>query len=198
MKTAILGGSFDPPHNGHLITSLRLLDLKLADKIILMPLFKHPFSKKLSPSAKRFKMTSYLENDRIKISDLEIRKENTSYTIDTLMALSKKHPAEDFRWIIGADQIKNITRWKDWKKIADKFKIIVVSRARTRKVEKEIENIKKSIASPENIILIDKEKIPPIDISSTLIRKRIREGKSISKLVPKAVERYIIKHNLYL
>lgn len=187
MNIAILGGSFDPPHKGHAIIANRLLKLFHFDRIWLMPCYQHPFSKSLSSADKRFKMTKYLEDDKIKVSDLEIKNKTISYTIDTLKFLTKKCPKDNFCWVIGADQIDNLTKWKKWQEIIDNYKLIVIPRTGFEKTQKKL----------KNMIPIDRKKFPPIYISSTLIRKRVKENKSISNMVPKKVEEYIIQNRLY-
>jgi nicotinate-nucleotide adenylyltransferase len=197
MNIAILGGSFDPPHKGHVAIASRLLKLNNFDEVWLVPCYKHPFNKSLSSSDKRFQMTKCLEKDRIRISDLEIKNKTTSYTIDTLRLLSKNYPDDKFSLVIGTDQIANLTKWKGWREIIDKFCLFVIHRTGFKKEEKGLKNIVKQVKNPQNIILADRKKYPPINISSTLIRKRIKDCKSISNLVPKKVEKYIIQHGLY-
>lgn len=197
MEIAILGGSFDPPHKGHVAIANRLLKLCQFDEIWLIPCYQHPFSKNLSTPEKRLNMTKYLENGKVKVSDLEIRKKTISYTIDTLRFLTKTRPQDKFCWVIGTDQIDSFTKWKEWREIINNYKLIVVPRAGFRQGELELKNIAKQVVSPKNIILIDKEKFPPVYISSTLIRKRIKENKSILNMVPKKIEKYIIDNNLY-
>jgi len=206
MNIAILGGSFDPPHKGHATIVNRLLKIYHFDEIWLMPLFQHPFNKNLSASGKRLEMVKYLEKGKVKVSDFEIKKKTTSYTIDTLKSLTKKHPKDKFCWIIGTDQINDFTKWKEWKEIVNNFKLIIVPRTGFKKGESELKNIAKQVFVPKNIILVDKKKFPPIYISSTLIRQRIKENKSstdsvldksISNMVPKKIEEYIIENKLY-
>lgn len=197
MNIAILGGSFDPPHKGHITIASRLLRIYRFDEIWFMPLFQHPFNKNLSTPEKRFEMTKYLENGRIKVSDLEIKKKTISYTIDTLRFLIKNRPQDKFCWVIGTDQVNNFMKWKSWKEIVDNFKLLIVPRTGFQKAQKELKSIANQVAIPKNITLIDREIFPPIYISSTLIRKRVKKNKSISNMVPKKVEKYIIEHNLY-
>ncbi len=197
MNIAILGGSFDPPHKGHVAIANRLIKLLHFDEVWLMPCYQHPFSKNLSSPDKRFKMTKYLEDNKtllrqgfggqVKVSDLEIKNKTTSYTIDTLKFLTEKYPKDKFCWVIGTDQVDNFTKWKKWQEIINNYKLIVVPRTGFKKEELEL----------KNITLIDREKFPPIYISSSLIRKRVREKKSISNLVPKKIEEYIIQNKLY-
>ena len=197
MNIAILGGSFDPPHKGHSIIAKRLLKSNYFDQIWLMPCYQHPFIKKLSGADKRFQMTKYLTNNNMKVSDLEIKKKTISYSIHTLKFLAKKYPKDKFCWIIGTDQIKSLAKWKKWKEIINNFKLIVVPRSGYKKAEKELKGISKQVLSPKNIVLIDRKRFPPIYISSTLIRKKIKEKKPISNLVPKKIEQYIMQHKLY-
>lgn len=197
MKIAILGGSFDPPHKGHICIASRLSKLCRLDRILLMPCRQHPFSKNLSAPDQRLEMARLLQNDKIKVSDLEIKRRTISYSIDTLRHLSGKHPKDKFYWIIGADQIKSFTKWKQWKEIINNYKLIIVPRTAAEKAEEELKNIVKQAARPENIFLIDKKTFPPIHISSTLIRKKIKEKKPISDFVPKEIEKYIMQNKLY-
>jgi nicotinate-nucleotide adenylyltransferase len=197
MDIAILGGSFDPPHVGHTAIAKDLLRLRYADQIWLVPCYKHPFNKNLTPSNKRLEMTKYLEEKLIKISDYEIKNKKTSYTIDTLKFLVKKYPKNKFSLVIGTDQIKDFTKWKNWQEIINNFKLIIIPRTGVKSTRKELAKIKKQVEFPRNILLIDKEKFPPIDISSTLIREQVKKNKAFSRLVPKEIEKYIIKHRLY-
>jgi nicotinate-nucleotide adenylyltransferase len=206
MKIAILGGSFDPPHRGHIIIAKRLLKLNYFDQIWLMPLFRHPFNKlrtdsvrdkNLSSPHDRLEMTKCLENDEIKVSDFETRKKTISYSIDTLKFLSKNNPKNKYFWIIGTDQVEGFTKWKNWKEIINNFKLIIFPRAGFKKAEKELKNIAKQVVANKNIILLNRKKFPPIYISSTLTRRKIKEGKSLRYVLPKKVEEYIIKNKLY-
>lgn len=197
MNIGILGGSFDPPHKGHVTIANRLLKLKHFDQIWLMPCYQHPFNKKLSSPKKRLEMTKFLENTNTKVSDFEIANKSTSYTIETLRSLAKKFPQDKFCWIIGTDQVKDFTKWKEWKKIVDNFKLIVVPRTNFRMAKEELKDISKLVISPNHINLIGRERFPPIYISSTLARKKIAEKKSISNMIPKKIKNYIIQSNLY-
>lgn len=198
MNIAVLGASFDPAHNGHLTIARNILRSQKANKVILMPVNIHPFAKKLTSPRHRLNMAKLLEEENIEVSDLEIKRGKISYTIDTLNELKKLYPKDHFVWIIGEDQIKNFTKWKDWREIINKFKLVIVPRTGFKKAGKELKNIAKLVSFPSHIILVNKNKFAPIYISSTLIRKKIKEKKSVSNMMPKKVEEYIIKHRLYL
>lgn len=188
MNIGILGGSFDPPHMGHAKIANFLLRTRLFDQIWLIPCYQHPFSKTLSPAKKRLEMTKLLQKRNIRILDLEIKKKTISYTIDTLSFLTKKFPQSIFSWIIGSDQVNNFKKWKKWAEILTGFRLLVIPRGKHEEI---------SLKHP-NVIYLQDARFTLIDISSSIIREKIKQKKSISGLVPKTIEKYIIQHGLYL
>jgi nicotinate-nucleotide adenylyltransferase len=197
MKIGILGGSFDPPHIGHIYICIQAKEQLNLDEVWLMPCGKHPFFKDLSPAKHRLAMLKSIDNDEIKISELETQKENFSYTIETLTELSKDKK-NDYHWIIGSDQLVNFHKWKDWKRIIEEYNIIIAPRGNGiqslhEMVKKyfEIKNI------PPNITVLDSTHLFINNLSSQFIRNRVQLQKSIRYLVPPNVEGYIFKNNLY-
>jgi len=197
MKVAVLGGSFDPPHKGHVAVAKKLIKLFKLNEIWLMPCYNHPFNKILSKDTDRLEMTKYLEGKNIKISGFELERKNTSYTIDTLKSLAKMYPKTEFFWIIGSDQIRNFTKWKEWKEILTKYRLIIIPRNTIRKEKKEIDGLQEMTKTKGNIVIVGKNDFSPIYISSTEIRNRIRNNRPISNMVSKNVEKYIREHDLY-
>ena len=195
MNIAVLGSSFDPAHNGHLAIAKNVLKSQKIDKVILMPVNIHPFAKKISKTFHRFAMAKLLEGRNIEVSDLELKKNSTSYSIDTLSVLTTQYPNDHFYWIIGSDHLDSFTKWKDWQKIISDFGLVIVARDTHTDIERKL---KKFVNYDyKNIIILDAKDFSPFDISSSEIKKRIKEKKSIKNLVPKSVENYIIKHKLY-
>ena len=195
MNIAVLGSSFDPAHNGHLAIAKNVLKSQKIDKVILMPVNIHPFSKKISKTFHRFAMAKLLKQKCIEVSDLELKKNSTSYSIDTLSVLTTQYPNDHFYWIIGSDHLDSFTKWKDWQKIISDFGLVIVARDTHTDIERKL---KKFVNYDyKNIIILDAKDFSPFDISSSEIKKRIKEKKSIKNLVPKSVENYIIKHKLY-
>lgn len=196
MKIAILGSSFDPPHLGHLIIARQVKKILELDQVWLMPPFLHPFSKKVSAVKHRLAMTKLLEEDDIKTSNFEIKQHKVNYSLETLNLLSKLFPRDKFYWIIGSDQLKTFKKWRDWQEIIKKYHLVIFPRQSkdiTNKVKKFL-NLK---TIPKNIIVLNTKNLTLTNISSTLIRKIVREKKSIKNLVPEKVEEYIKKNNLY-
>ncbi|MBI2613956.1 MAG: nicotinate (nicotinamide) nucleotide adenylyltransferase [Candidatus Levybacteria bacterium] len=206
MNIAVLGASFDPSHNGHLTIAKNVLKLRKIRKVILMPVNIHPFAKKLIQAKHRLAMAKLLEEKNIEVSDLEIKRGKISYTIDTLNELKKLYSKDHFVWIIGEDQIKNFTKWKSWQEIIGKFGLIIISRkgfshsGDERSEDSRITSFWRFWTSQndeKHTTFINKKSFKPIDVSSSQIKKMVKEGKSISNLVPKKVEKYIIRNKLY-
>lgn len=196
MKTGILGSSFDPPHLGHVLMAVQAKEVLNLDQVWLMPCFLHPFAKKVSEEKHRLAMTRLLKDENIKVSDFEIKQKGVSYSINTLNSLAKLFPKNKFYWIIGSDQIDEFTRWKNWQEIINQYHLIIFPRESVDLLTR----VKKALrlkTIPKNIIILSPKDLILTNISSTQIRKRVKEEKSIKYLVPESVEKYIIEHKLY-
>lgn len=190
MNIAILGGSFDPPHNGHLSIAQQILRLTDTQQVWLMPCYYHPFAKTLTPFQHRLMMAKFLVSDRIQVSDFEIQKRGTSYTIDTLNGLAAQHPHHKLSWIIGDDQISSFQKWKNWEEIVTKYTIIVVPRS--------FQTPSLVLPTPKpNITIIPSERWQHSSVSSTEIRQAVKFKKPIMQQVPLAVAKYILQNKLY-
>ena len=164
MRVAVLGGSFDPPHNGHVKIAENVLKKFAFDVAWLMPCFAHAFGKKLSSSSSRLSMTKFLENKTVRASDYEIRKKGISISFETLQDFSKLYPQDSFSWIIGSDQIEDFPKWEGWQEIINRYGLIIVQRDRKENL-KEKTKIFLHLTSFDHIVFLDSEDIP--NISST-------------------------------
>lgn len=199
MHVAILGGSFDPPHLGHILIARQVKELLPVDQVWLMPCFNHTFQKELSPSSDRLAMTKFLEEKNIVVSDFEITIKSLGITIETLRALSKKHPNDKFSWIIGSDQLEAFHKWEEWETLIREFSFIIFPREVALRSLPEL--VKKHLllkAIPKNITFMQSDDLILMNISSTLVRKRVRKGLSIDLLVHPKVKEYIEDKKLYL
>lgn len=197
-KIGIMGGTFDPPHLGHLILAQRVKESLKLDKIVFIPTgdiyYKDSFE--TASAEHRLNMTrlSVCDNPDFSVSDIEIKEEGYSYTCDTLKKLKKKLPDAKLYFIVGADSLAYIEKWKNPAQIFESATVVSVGRngytssdliAKKNELESEFE---------ADVVILD---IPNIDISSTEIRKRIRENLSVKYLVPREAEEYIKKNKLY-
>lgn len=170
-RVALLGGSFDPVHNGHLmLAEYAKIELNL-DRVIFVPCYESAYKDKIIQvlPKHRYSMLSKLSLD---ISWYEfIMEEAVSYTIDTVKYFVKIYPEDEIIFIAGIDTVSKFDFWKNSKEI------------------KRLVDVK--FAGIDFYV-------PEIEISSTLIRRLIKEGRSIKYLVPETVENYIIKNKLYV
>ncbi|WAM32926.1 nicotinate (nicotinamide) nucleotide adenylyltransferase [Caldicellulosiruptor morganii] len=194
MKVAIFGGTFNPIHIGHLIMAQYVKNFTDVDRIIFVPNGTPPHkNSEIALPQHRFEMVrlSIEDNPDFEVSDFEIKKEGPSFTINTLEYFSILY--EKVYFIIGSDNLFEIKKWYKAEQILKKFPIIVLPRERERDlIRKQIEKFF-CIYNAE-IILID---MPIIDISSTEIRRLIKENRSIRYMVHPKVEEYIIRKGLY-
>lgn len=199
-RLGVFGGTFDPIHIGHLIVAEMARQECSLDKVLFIPakIPPHKNDNHISPANYRFEMTrlAILENPYFDVSDLELKREGISYTVDSIKALSQGHSDENKIWlIVGGDSFLEIDSWKDAGTIMTLCNLAVYFRPnfptdtlmiKAEKVRERFNNIVQFVEAPM------------IDISSTDIRNRVSRGKSIRYMVPDRVEEYIMEKGLYV
>lgn len=196
-KIGIMGGTFDPIHNGHLIIAENSRVNFNLEKIIFIPtgISAHKAENKITYANYRYEMIllSINSNPYFTLSSMEIERTGITYTIDTIKNLQKLNEEAEYYFIIGEDSLYNFHKWKDYEELLNICKFIVAKR------ENKKDNLEMKIRELNNICgeAIYLLESPMIDISSTDIRDRIVHNKSIKYLVPEPVELYIKKYRLY-
>ena len=199
MKVGIMGGTFDPIHLGHLATAESVREIFQLDEILFIPAARppHKVEKIVTPELHRLMMTflATQSNEKFRVSPMEILRDGLSYTLETVHELHKKLGAStELFFIIGADSLKDLPTWYQSMELVKQCHFIATTRPN---VKVGVTELKKFFGK------LYKEKIhqvitPGIEISSTEIRRRVKEGLSIKYLVPEFVEEYIKKERLYL
>jgi nicotinate-nucleotide adenylyltransferase len=191
MRIGIFGGTFNPPHIGHLIVAEHVRNELSLDKIIFIPSFISPHKNEgeESLSLHRLNMTkmAIAGNIYFDCSDIEINKNNISYTVETLEIFREKYSDDKLFLLIGMDNYLTFHQWKEPQKILELSALAVMNRPKFPKIINEVIGTK-------NVMFVD---VPDIDISSSDIRERIIQEKSIRYSVPTTIEEYIYTHNLY-
>lgn len=186
-RIGILGGTFNPPHLGHLIIADQVQNQLGLDKIMFMPdnIPPHIDHKETILPYHRLNMLRLCVKDhpKFEIEDYEIQRGGISYSIDTIKALVKKHPENQYYFIIGGDMVAYLPKWRKIDELVQLVQFVGVGRPGYQK------------QSPYPLLWVD---IPEIGISSTLIREKVKGGFSIHYLVPSRVEQYIKEERLYL
>ena len=198
MRLGLFGGTFDPVHIGHLILAQAVHEELKLDEVWFLPSGcpPHKYSDQISPENNRSEMLEFAiaGDPRFKINKMEFERGGPTYTYETLEILSKEQPDDELFFIIGADSLKDFPGWKFPEKIIEMATIVAVNRGSLS--EDHMNKIKLSL--PEKLRAhVEVVAMPGIDLSSTEIRYRVQEGKSIRYMVPNAVEAYIRKHELY-
>jgi len=195
----VFGGSFDPVHIGHIILARDVLEHFKAREVIFVPTYQAPLKEKHRASAQdRLNMLKLaLEKEKcFTIEDYEIKKKGISYTVYTLRYLKEKYKGEELYLLLGSDSFLKFHKWKEPQEILKLSKIIVVEReGMLQKVKDYVKEYFPQLKEDRDIFFFKGRRI---DISSTEIRKRISERKSVYCMVPEKVEEYIRERGLYV
>ena len=193
-KIGIFGGTFDPLHTGHLIVAEAVREAFSLDKIIFIPARLQPFKTRFTPQLPEHRLEmvrlGIAGNPYFETSDIEIQRDEVSYTINTIVELRKILPKNkvDLFFLLGSDNARNFHRWKEPEKLVKLCEFIAFGRP-----DSQFDIKANDLTSDFHFF-----NAPLIEISATNIRDRIRKGKSVRYMVPAAVEDYIRKHQLYL
>ncbi|AFS78982.1 nicotinate-nucleotide adenylyltransferase NadD [Gottschalkia acidurici 9a] len=198
-RYGIMGGTFDPIHTGHLVVAEEVRQEFNLDKVIFMPTGDppHKSSKEVALGQYRYEMTllATVTNPFFEVSRLELDRKGTTYTIDTMITLKEKYKDDvEFYFITGADSLLELHTWKDSDKILELCKIVAATRPGYDLGDME-ERLKE--LNEDNKESINTITTPGLQISSTDIRHRVKNGMTIKYLLPESVEVYIEKYKLY-
>lgn len=191
-RTGIFGGTFNPVHAGHLI-NLEFIRSELElDRVLLVPA-REPVHKKIydriAPSERLDMVKIAIEgNPFFEASSIELDRSQSSYTLYTIKELLTIYPDDEFFLIIGSDSFNELDTWKSYEEILKSVNIAVMKRPGDPHLREDLTAISKKVIIVEN---------PEIEISSTMIRERVKLGKSIRYLVPDPVIEYIYARGLY-
>lgn len=197
-KIGIMGGTFDPIHTGHLVTAEAVRIEYSLDKVLFIPAANPPHKQhsQVTPAFHRYIMTvmATYSNPHFYVSPIELERPGLSYTIDTVLALIEQYGDKtDFYFITGADAMQDLPTWRNIDRLLDLCYFIAATRPGC-------------ICSLDPVIKqfgikgrqrIQRLPTPELEISSTDIRERVRQGRSIKYIVPESVESYIGKEGLY-
>ena len=212
MTIAIMGGTFNPVHYGHLRVAEEVRGLLNVDKVIFIPAFNPPHKDDHSfiSSEHRIKMVSLAieDNPAFEVSDREIRRGGASYSVETLREMADEERGEEFHFIVGADSFNEITTWHEFEEIFMLANIIVVPRPgyRVKRVEEALPVAEASkfwydetrdLYPNDYGRFVKFMETTPMGISSSRIRELVKRGDSVKYLIPPSVEGYIKKERLY-
>jgi nicotinate-nucleotide adenylyltransferase len=191
-RIGVFGGTFDPPHLGHLLLAESARDSLKLDRVLFVParIPPHKRAREVTPAAERLALLrAALRGTGVKISTIELGRPGPSYTVDTLERLGRRHPGARLWLLVGADSLAELPTWRDPEKILSLATLAVASRPEAR------DEAPPSLARhARRIVHLGN---PPVAIASTDLRRRVARGRSIRFLVPDAVERRVRAMGLY-
>ena len=195
-RIGILGGTFNPPHVGHLVCAQEALVQLGLERVVLMPVGVPPHKEAPDDAGgeHRYEMCrlATAKDERLAVSRLEVDREGASYTVDTLRSIHESAPGDDLTFIVGGDMAHSLPTWREPEAVLGLATLAVAERAGARRAE--IEERLADLAGGERVRFFEMLRI---DVSSSEIRRRVREGRPIRYLVPDEVVDYIGTHGLY-
>jgi nicotinate-nucleotide adenylyltransferase len=197
-RIGIMGGTFDPIHYGHLVAAEAAREAFCLEKIIFVPagIPPHKVQEEVTPARHRYLMTllAIMSNPYFEISRIDLERGGVTYTVDTLADLKKEFSEAIIYFITGADAILEILSWKSPAQVMSMADFIAVTRP-----GHDLDQLSEALGSfysefQEQIHILE---IPPVGISSTALRRRLKEGRTVRYLVPDTVVTYIENRGLY-
>lgn len=193
MKVGLFFGSFNPIHVGHMVLANYMLSFTDLDRIWFVVSPHNPLKNKSSllDEKQRLHLVNLAigDNNKLKASNIEFKLPQPSYTINTLVHLKEKYPLNEFALILGADNLENFHKWKNYEEILKYHELYVYPRAQSAPSPLERAGVRLS-----KIKLVD---APIIEISSTFIRQAIKEKKDVRYFMPDAVWQYVQEMHFY-
>ena len=188
MRVGVFGGTFDPPHVGHLIAAQDAIEGLPLDVVLFVPAHVPPHKQHepVTPAAVRLQMlkAALAGDTRYRISDVELRRAGPSYTVDTLRELHDAASGDQLFLLLGVDQVREFSTWREPSEVQRLARLVMLTRTGIEAV-------------PASGIVHETVAVTRVDISSTLVRQRVTAGRSIRHLVPDAVAQIIAAERLY-
>jgi nicotinate-nucleotide adenylyltransferase len=197
VRIGILGGTFNPPHIGHLVCAQEAYIQLGLDRVVFMPA-RIPPHKAIEDEPgpehrlELCRLAVQADPDRFAVSDLEMLRSGPSYTVDTLEELHSRSPDSEFFWIVGGDIAAGLPKWHEPERVLALATLAVATRPGTSQADVEV-----ALASLPGGDRSRFFEMPTIGVSSTMLRERVGAGTPIKYFVPDAVASYIDHHRLY-
>ena len=193
VRIGLFGGTFDPPHRGHIAVAADVADALDLDQILWIPAGQPPHKSLVSvaPLALRLEMTCDIvkADSRFEVSKIEVERGGVSYTLDTVRVLRENYPGTILFLIIGTDQYREFGKWRNPEKLLELAELVVMDRGGQRG--------QNCVPEVEDIGKVHFVSVGQVDISSTDVRLAAHDGEDLNALVPAEIEEIILREGLY-
>lgn len=202
MRIGLFGGTFDPPHHGHLLAASDAFEALALDRLVWIPAAQQPLKQgtETASATDRLAMVRLAvgEDPRFTVDSIEIERAGLSYTVDTVEAFTGRYPGDELVLLLGEDVLATFAKWREPRRIVSLARVAIMHRAvNGGAVEKAaVVGAIRAVTGddlPAPVVLDTRR----VDLSSTEIRERARGGRSLHGYVPDAVARYVREHALY-
>jgi nicotinate-nucleotide adenylyltransferase len=193
VTVGLLGGTFDPPHNGHVALARRAFEALNLDRLVVVPVGEAPHKRVGTDAATRFRLADAAFGDlpHTELSRVELERGGPSYTVDTAVWAEREY-GDDVVLLLGADEFADFPTWREPDRILEHVRLAVATRPGIP--HDRLERVRADLRQPDRVAFFELE---PIPISSRDLRARVARGESIDGLVPPAVARVIEEVGLY-
>jgi nicotinate-nucleotide adenylyltransferase len=195
-SVGILGGTFNPPHVAHLVCAREALDQLGLDRVVLVPVAAPPHKPLPDDPGPEVRLElcrrAAAGDERLEVSDIEVRRGGPSYTVATLEEIHARRPEDELTFIAGGDMAASLPEWREPERVLELARFAVAEREGAER--EEIERRTAGLGGRERIVLFD---MPRLDVSSSEVRARVAAGLPIDELVPPPVAAYIDERGLY-
>ena len=192
----ILGGTFNPPHIGHVACAQAALAGLGLDRVLLMPVAQPPHKEAGEDPGVEHRLAmcrlAAAGDPRMEVSTLEIERGGPSYTVDTLRELHQANPQDELTFVAGGDMATSLPAWREPEEILRLARFAVAERETADRTA--VEGALSALAGRERVVFFD---MPRVDVSSSALRRSLGEGVGVRDLMPDAVARYVDEHGLY-
>ena len=192
LRKGLLGGTFNPPHVAHLIVAHIVRETLGLERVLLVPTSVHAFKGEAEASARDRAVMAELAvagDPALEVDRIEVRRGGISYTVDTLRELREREPDTVWHVIVGQDNLAELSQWRDVDRLPELAQIVLVTRG--------VVDGSPGAGEPVFGGRLTRVRVPALEISSTILRQRVAEGRSIRYWVPPGVEAYIVERGLY-
>ena len=193
LRIGLFGGTFDPPHRGHIAVAADVADALDLDQVLWIPAAQPPHKSLVSAAslALRLEMTrvAVKVDSRFEVSNIEVERGGVSYTLDTVQALRESHPGTILFLIIGTDQFRGFDTWRNPEKLLELAELVVMDRGG--------QSGQDCVPEIEDIGKVHFVSVGQVDISSTDVRSAAHNGQDLSALVPTKIAEIILREGLY-
>jgi len=198
MRLGIFGGTFDPIHIGHLVSAQVALEAAALDRVLFVPAGVNPLKvgRTVTPGLHRLEMVrlAIAEHPQFAVSDWEVQRVGPSFTVDTLEHMRTLYPADELFFLMGADNLHLLPKWRSVERIVELATLLAVTRPGY-----DVAPLRERLTaeSPALAARVQYVEMPGLDISSTWIRERLVKNRAVTHLLPEAVIRYSEGNKLY-